>query len=204
MVENFLVSSKFSVNKMETNSKHTFYLQMPIDVNIKNGIRWFGMFVYPKLLKVLRMRLIDKDVEDFMINVVEQTLELREKNKIVRKDFFQLLVQLRNNGTVQLDDQWETVITNDNCKQISVKELAAHAYLFYIAGFETTSATMSYCLYEMANNQEIQRKAQEEIDAVLERNGGKMTYESLNEMKYLECCIDGKRHIELSIAINNR
>lgn len=52
------------------------------------------MFICPKLLEILKMRLIDKDVEDFMINVVEQTLELREKNKVVRKDFFQLLVQL--------------------------------------------------------------------------------------------------------------
>lgn len=162
------------------------------DVNIKNGIRWFGMFVCPQLLKILKMRLIDKDVEDFMINVVEQTLELREKNKMVRKDFFQLLVQLRNSGTVQLDDQWETVITNDNCKQFSVKELAAHAFVFFIAGFETTSATMSFCMYELAKNTEIQRKVQNEIDTVLERHGGQMTYDSLNEMKYLDCCIDGK------------
>lgn len=172
------------------------------DVNIKNGIRFFGMFICPQLLRISKMRLIDKDVEDFMINVVEQTLELREKNKIVRKDFFQLLVQLRNNGTVQLDDQWETVITNDNRKQISVKELAAHAFVFYIAGFETSSTTMSYCMYEMAKNPEIQRKVQDEIDTVLERHGGQMTYDSLNEMKYLECCIDGKYNLRF-ITMNN-
>lgn len=162
------------------------------DVNIKNGIRWFGMFICPQLLKLLKMRLIDKDVEDFMTNVVEQTLELREKDEIVRKDFFQLLVQLRNSGTVQLDNQWKTVISNDNCKQMTVKELAAHAYLFYLAGFETTSSTISYCMYEIAKNPDIQRKVQDEIDTVLERHGGQMTYDSLNEMKYLECCIDGE------------
>lgn len=162
------------------------------EVNLKNGFRFFGMFIFPKLLKLLRMRLIDQDIEDFMTHIVEQTLELREKNNIVRKDFFQLLVQLRNSGAVQLDDQWETVITNDDSKKLTIKELTAQAFVFYIAGFETSATTMSYCLYEIAKNQGIQRKVQEEIDTVLKRYDGKITYDSINEMKYLECCIDGK------------
>jgi cytochrome P450 family 6 len=47
---------------------------------------------------------------------------------------------------------------------------------------------MSYCLFELAKNPEIQRKVQKEIDGVLK--SGKFTYESLHELKYLECCID--------------
>jgi cytochrome P450 family 6 len=47
---------------------------------------------------------------------------------------------------------------------------------------------MSYCLYELAKHQDIQRKVQKEIDEVLK--SGKLTYESINSLKYLECCID--------------
>lgn len=43
----------------------------------------------------------------------------------------------------------------------------------------------------MAKNPRIQRKIQEEIDGVLSAHGNKgFTYETIHELKYLECCID--------------
>lgn len=48
-------------------------------------------------------------------------------------------------------------------------------------------------MYELAKNQDIQKRVQEEIDRVLEAHQGKITYDSINEMKYLEACIDGKQ-----------
>lgn len=47
---------------------------------------------------------------------------------------------------------------------------------------------MSYCLFELAKNPEILKKVQKELDEVLKT--GKLNYESLHELKYLECCID--------------
>lgn len=50
---------------------------------------------------------------------------------------------------------------------------------------------MSFCLYELAKNPDIQRKVQEETDKVFkskEQEG--VTYDMLGELKYLECCID--------------
>lgn len=77
---------------------------------------------------------MDRDVENFFIKLTEQSLELREKNKIVRKDFFQLLVQLRNGGIVQQDNDWETKIVNANRKTMSLNEMAANVYVFFVAG----------------------------------------------------------------------
>lgn len=163
------------------------------DANWKNGLRFMCMFLFPPFLKFFKIRSIDKDVEDFMVSVVSQTLKYREESNTVRKDFFQLLVQLRNTGAVQLDNQWETVITGDErTKKLSLNELAAQAYVFWIAGFETSSTTMAFCMYEIAKNPEVQENIHKEIDQVLQNHGGQITYESVNEMKYLECCIDGK------------
>lgn len=159
----------------------------------KNGMRNLFGFLSPACLSFFAARAFDKDVYDFMSSVVRQNLEYREQNNVIRKDFFQLLVQLRNTGTVQLDDQWETVITNDEQrKALSLDEVTAQAFVFYLAGFETSSTTMSFCLYEIARNTEIQKRVQKEIDDVLAKNNGEVTYESVNEMKYLEACIDGK------------
>lgn len=51
---------------------------------------------------------------------------------------------------------------------------------------------MSFCLYELAKNAEIQRKVHEEIDRITEKYNGQLTYDAVNDMKYLETCIDGK------------
>lgn len=50
---------------------------------------------------------------------------------------------------------------------------------------------MSYCLHELAKNPDIQKKVQQEIDSVNKKFGDAgISYETLHEMKYLECCID--------------
>lgn len=51
---------------------------------------------------------------------------------------------------------------------------------------------MAFCIYELARNPDAQNRVQEEIDKVLERHDGKLTYESIGEMKYLENCINGE------------
>lgn len=50
-------------------------------------------------------------------------------------------------------------------------------------------------MYELARNPEAQSKAYAEINEVLRRHDGKLTYESINEMKYMENCIDGEKFI---------
>lgn len=50
---------------------------------------------------------------------------------------------------------------------------------------------MSFCLFELIKNPDIQQKVQEEIDEVLKKAGpGGITYDNLAQLKYLECCID--------------
>lgn len=51
---------------------------------------------------------------------------------------------------------------------------------------------MSFLMYEIAKNQGIQQRIQNEIDNVLKKHDYRITYDSVNEMKYLEACIDGR------------
>jgi cytochrome P450 family 6 len=71
-------------------------------------------------------------------------------------------------------------------------ELAAQVFIFFVAGFETSSTTMSFCLYEMALNPDIQRRVQEEIDSVLQQHNGEITYETIQQMEYLDKTVAGK------------
>jgi cytochrome P450 family 6 len=69
--------------------------------------------------------------------------------------------------------------------------LAANAFVFFIAGFETTASTISYCLYELALNPEIQTKCREKIKQTLDANDGKLSYDTLKDMKYMDMVING-------------
>lgn len=161
--------------------------------SIDNAFRQLLSFIAPKLMRTFKIRSVNKEVENFMMSLVKDNLKYREENSVIRKDFFQLLVQLRNDGKVGNDDQWESTIQKDDKKKtLSIGEVAAQAFIFYAAGFETSSTTISFCLYEVAQYVEVQQKLHEEIDSVLARHDGKITYESASEMKYLEWCIDGK------------
>lgn len=81
--------------------------------------------LFPQLMYLVKMKSVEQDVEDFIIALVKGTLDYRENKNVVRKDFFQLMIQLRNTGAVQLDDQWETKIVNDSQKRLTINEMAA-------------------------------------------------------------------------------
>lgn len=160
---------------------------------VKHGLRQFLMFVSPRAMKFMKMRLFDREVAEFMIDMVTENLRLRETERVVRKDFFQLLVQIRNGGSVGMNDDWSARINGDaNRKLLSIEEVAAQAYIFFMAGHETSAGLISFCLYEMACNRNIQAKLHKEIDEVLAKHNGQMTWESVAEMKFLDCCVDGE------------
>lgn len=194
-------------------------------VHWKNTIRFNISFVSPYLTKLLKFRFVDAEVADFMTEIVRQNLEFREKNNVSRKDFFQLLIQLRHSGNVQIDSDdaengngngngndddegWnretaikttvsakersgDDVVVNNDKKALSLNEMAAQSFSFVNDGYSTSAATMTFLLYELANSPHIQRKVSDEIRNTLKKYNGKLSYEALSEMKYLDSCIDG-------------
>lgn len=98
------------------------------ETSVWNSFKRLSRFVAPQLIRFLRIKFADAGVEKFMYSIVKQNLEYREQNNITRKDFFQLLIQLRNTGTVQLDNDWDTVIKTDGSqKKMSIEEVTAHS-----------------------------------------------------------------------------
>lgn len=52
---------------------------------------------FPNLGKAFHVTFTEPDVETFFRNVVQETVEFREKNNISRNDFMQLLIDIKNN-----------------------------------------------------------------------------------------------------------
>lgn len=51
---------------------------------------------------------------------------------------------------------------------------------------------MTFALYELALNPDIQEVLREDIRSTLEKYDNKLTYEAMLDMKYLQMVIDGK------------
>lgn len=155
---------------------------------LENNLGSLGVafrFSFPKLAKRLHMKDTVADVENFFMGVVRDTMRYREENEVKRNDFMNLLLELKNNQSALRAE-------GEDYTNLTFSEIAAQAFIFLVAGSETSSNTIVFALYEMARNEEIQEKARQEIQEVLGKFNQEISYESMTEMKYLKQIIDGK------------
>jgi len=78
--------------------------------SIRNSILQFVAVTVPSLLSVLKLRLLDPNISKYFRNMVEETVNYRERNNITRNDFMQLLIQIKNK--IKLDDDIESLEQN--------------------------------------------------------------------------------------------
>ncbi|CAD7078990.1 unnamed protein product [Hermetia illucens] len=133
----------------------------------------------PGLARKLGVKDVGDDVSYFFLKVVRETIEFREKNNVRRNDFMDLLIQLKNGSS-----------SHDGEEKLSFEEIAAQAFVFFVAGFETSSSNMTYSLYELAKDPDIQEKARRQINDTLKEHGGEFTYDALQEMTYIDQVIN--------------
>ncbi|XP_011689994.1 PREDICTED: probable cytochrome P450 6a20 [Wasmannia auropunctata] len=144
----------------------------------------------PQIMDFFSIPLTHRDVTKFYIKMFRESVEYRRDHNIVRHDFMNLLIQFMERGFVDdSNDDRNTTDMSSNLKKLTMKEATAQSYIFFLAGFETSSTTMTYALYEMAQHQDIQDKVREEIDEVLAKYDN-LTYDAVNEMLYLHKVIN--------------
>lgn len=166
-----------------------------------NNVRGAGIFLCPKILEYLRIHANPKYVEKFFLNLVGNTIEEREKHITVRKDLMQYLIQLRNTGEIDTEN-WKVTTTSGAKKTMSIEEIAANVFLFFIAGFATTSASIAYILYEITQQPKLLFKLQSDITETLQSHNGEITYDSIQDMKYLDLCVKGE-YIRFPLLLNS-
>ncbi|KAH8402283.1 hypothetical protein KR009_010979 [Drosophila setifemur] len=150
--------------------RHTLLVQMFILTN-------------PKMAKKLGMKVLPDELAEFFMSAVKKTVEYRIEKKIKRNDFIDQLIELR----AENEEAARKGQGIDLSKGLTLEQMAAQAFVFFVAGFETSSSTMSFCLYELALQPDIQQRVREEIDSVLSGvDGGELTYDALSEMTYLD------------------
>ncbi|XP_047029154.1 cytochrome P450 6B1-like [Helicoverpa zea] len=158
---------------------HAFY-EMSLFNIFEKTMRQF----WPAFVLFFRMRIIPKKTHDFFYNIVTSVLRAREEGvQEKRGDFIDMMMALRNDET------------NNNCKkdqedvEITDMVISANAFIIFLGGFETTSSTLAFLFLELAANQDVQEKLRSEIREVLARHDGRISYELLQELGYMEMVI---------------
>lgn len=163
----------------EEASLFRFYGRKIFDMRPTRLLSIIATIILPKTASALGVTATEKAVIQFFMKAVKDAITFREKNGVVRKDFLQLLINLKN--TPQSGEQ-----------PLTIEEIAAQCFVFFVAGFETSSTTMAFALYELALHEHIQSKVRKEIKEVLKEHDGNITYEAIQEMSYLHQIISGE------------
>lgn len=122
-----------------------------------------------------------KTLHDLTYKVIAQrkAKRLEEKDRIKNQT---------NNGKKAFLDMLLDYSENDKC--LTEKEIRQEIDTFMFAGHDTSTVAISFCLYELANNPDVQEIAYEELNTIFEGDPRRNVLPGdLSEMKYLEAVI---------------
>ncbi|XP_075150999.1 cytochrome P450 6a8-like [Haematobia irritans] len=126
------------------------------------------------VLHLFNVKYHSPETVEFFTTLVKETIEHRERFSIKRGDLMDILIELKNNA----DDSSEYPLT--------LERIVAQAFLFFAAGYNTSSTALCEALYELAKNPKIQNKARQEVlEVIRHTESNSITFDSIKEMPYL-------------------
>lgn len=129
------------------------------------------------------------EIEKKTVSIVKQIMTQRNYKPSGRNDFIDMMLELKQKGKV-IGESLEQRNPDGSPKIVELELddqlLAAQVFIFFAAGFETSSSASSYLLHKLAYNPEAQERCQKEVDEVLKKYDGKLCFDAIKDMKYLE------------------
>ncbi|XP_038146923.1 thromboxane-A synthase [Cyprinodon tularosa] len=154
----------------------------------------------------------------FFTSIIQKIIQQREEQPPSqrRRDFLQLMLDARSgkeavslehfdtaNHSDELDHRTqssapdgengspppqESPVKRPQRKMMSEDEVVGQAFVFLLAGYETSSNTLAFTCYLLALNPECQCKVQEEVDDFFTRHDSP-DYSNVQELKYLDMVV---------------
>ncbi|XP_021911085.1 cytochrome P450 71A1-like [Carica papaya] len=128
---------------------------------------------------VARLKKTSKEFDIFLDQVIDEHMTLENSNDEEpldnkKKNFVHILLQLQQNNSLDFE------LTREKIKAILLD--------MFVAGIDTTSTTLEWTMAELIRNQNILKKAQDEVRRVV-GNKSKVEGNDINMMNYLKCTI---------------
>ncbi|CAG2167944.1 unnamed protein product [Oppiella nova] len=168
------------------------------------------IILLPKTVrKVFGINTIDDNVNQFFFDITKQVIQQRKSSKDSHKtynDFIKLLVDAEYQKEELMDEKdiSESYHVNEEMdskpltrnllsidssnKRLSDYEIQAQGWVFFVAGYETTATTLSFCSYQLALNPHIQDRLYEEVEGVVDSDG-EIKYDELVKLPLLDAIL---------------
>uniref|UniRef100_A0A182S7B3 Uncharacterized protein n=1 Tax=Anopheles maculatus TaxID=74869 RepID=A0A182S7B3_9DIPT len=175
--------------------------------SLVRAIKMIGFTFAPKLMMRFNIDFLSPEEDRFFRDTILETMRTREEKGIFRPDMIELLMQAKK-GSLKHQQKEELKQESNQAEGFATveeshvgkrahdrvwtdTELIAQAFIFFFAGFETISWTLSFALYELAVNEDIQARLFDEVresEQTLEE-GQTLSYEKLQSLTYLDMVI---------------
>ncbi|OTF79065.1 cytochrome P450-like protein [Euroglyphus maynei] len=191
-----------------------------------NFIRALGRFLVPiwmkNILKAFHVKYFLTPELDFFINISFELIKQRKQNSTVKyNDMLELMIKAKhgNDQLMEEEDRFDSHHVNVGneeqqqeqkllseiigSKYLSEEEIVAQSVIFFAAGYETTASTLTFALYELAMNPDMQNRLYDEVMAVV-NNGDPLDYDHVMKLSYLDAFIAETLRLHSPVLMLNR
>ncbi|EDV99440.1 probable cytochrome P450 6t1 [Drosophila grimshawi] len=145
----------------------------------KRLLHLFTMFFFPRCSRQLRTHLYSEEYERFMRQSMNWAMEQRAASGEQRHDLIDIFLQL------QQTQPPDSVVHRRDF-------FVAQAAFLLLAGFDTSSSTITFGLYELAKQPAIQQRLRQELKEAIAQSDtvDQLGYETLSSLPYLRQVVD--------------
>jgi cytochrome P450 family 6 len=115
----------FGMESNTLNQEHPEFVSIFKEVfgDASQTLYFFFLFAFPEVSKFLKLKQFNQKITSFFNDVIGGSIEQREKNKVNRNDFLNMLIQLKNKGSIDGEVSTET-------RKLTIDEVIAQACRF--------------------------------------------------------------------------
>ncbi|KAK9885352.1 hypothetical protein WA026_010849 [Henosepilachna vigintioctopunctata] len=199
-----IASTAFGVNVDSLKEKNNeFYLmgkEASDFASFSKKVKLFLYFLIPRISAFFGIEFFGKKVTSFFMNLVTESIKIREERNINRMDMLGLLIEARK----EYQKEKVVVETKESCfaavedhfdknikQYLTDADIASQVFIFFFAGYDTVCRALGFMAHELAANSDVQERLIEEIDDNRPAEGSP-SFETIANMTYMDMVVSGK------------
>ncbi|XP_017069225.1 probable cytochrome P450 6g2 [Drosophila eugracilis] len=164
----------------DPNSEFRRHGRSVFEFSLLRAAEFTMVFFLPHLVPFFGFKVVPKEATHFLRNTINYVMSEREQSGQKRNDLIDILIEFRR--------------STQQAKASGIKDqfvfegdiLVAQAVLFFTAGFESSSSSMAFAMYELAKDADVQQRLREEIKDALVDSGGQVTLTMIESLEFMQ------------------